>query len=197
MKTRKPFPRRGALLVGLALLLLGGAAGCAGDDPQPDEQLPAATRDGRHTLGCLVDGKVWVPHTRQAIEPRIDSYLSGGNAVHIWADREPTVDGNENIALDISGAGPLLPGTYPLGRYCKATYETSSDLLPNGRRNLYTTETPGSSGVFTITNVEPVPSTSPLVRPYTIVSGTFEFTARAANGKAVVVRDGRFDVKSY
>lgn len=46
----------------LLIILLANADGCK-DDPKPKtelEKLPPATQEGKHTFGCLVDGKAWV-----------------------------------------------------------------------------------------------------------------------------------------
>ncbi|GAA3938419.1 hypothetical protein GCM10022406_23220 [Hymenobacter algoricola] len=39
-----------------------GLSQCKKKVPTPEDQLPAATQEGRHIFGCLVDGQVWIPN---------------------------------------------------------------------------------------------------------------------------------------
>ncbi|MEM1406713.1 MAG: hypothetical protein AAGG59_08065 [Bacteroidota bacterium] len=55
-----------SLMAMAVLMTLFAAAGCSDDEPgsqEPIDQLPPATREGRNTFGCLVNGEAWVTKT--------------------------------------------------------------------------------------------------------------------------------------
>ncbi|TGE20089.1 hypothetical protein [Hymenobacter elongatus] len=164
-----------------AAVLLGGA-GCKKAEELVAIKLPEATQEGKQTFGCLVDDKVWTPYTDHLLDDKMEATYST-TSFRLSAEQE---DDNFQTRFDFDLTQPVIqPGTYAVGSGFKATY---GDM-----KEAYT----ASSGSITITKVGQGSSTINNSTTYfTIVAGTFTFTATSLNGKTIRVKDGRFDARA-
>jgi hypothetical protein len=187
MKTLFQQGRRLAVL-GLTGSCLAGIAACDKVEDIITPKLPEATQEGKNTFGCLVDDKVWLTYTEHTLDREIEASYSPGSPLSLRAENERDKNAYSYIHLYVGSGGTLQPGTYTVGNGFSATYDGSTH---------YATSATGP-GTVTITKVEPVVNNSSgITSRYTIVSGTFGFTAVDAAGKTVTVQDGRFDVQAF
>jgi hypothetical protein len=159
-----------------ALLVLLTAA-CK-KEPTELDALPKATQEGRHTFGCLVDGKAFLPKPSSPFsignrEP-LDAYIYQGY-LYISARGDGGVD------LVVKEA--FKPGKYLL----KATSSGSNGYYKNATGQYFTTD--AQMGEVDLTRVDTLQK---------IVAGTFQFPAAgisSAAGNTVAITEGRFDVR--
>ncbi len=161
------------------LLSLTVFMGCK-DDPQPQtelEKLPAATREGKNTFGCLVDGKAWIPRLSTDIVAFYQEgvlAIGGGDGKRYF---QITIFDEHLSEQNYLLSNNIPPSSYPnagIGNYSDncGEFETTSDV----------------TGTLTITHFDPS------FRKW-IISGTFEFEAYSEEcQKTVKVTDGRFDL---
>lgn len=158
----------------LLVILLTNADGCK-DDPTPKtelEKLPPATQEGKHTFGCLVNGKAWVTETST------DSWafyqggvLSIGSSL-IAKDIDQGM-GFVIIDLDLNESKYILnDSVYRYANFgdgsTKCTYSCH-----DGR------------GEISVTNLD---------KSKRIISGTFAFTVSNPDCDTVRITNGRFDL---
>lgn len=187
----------------LLLLPMWVLLGCQKNDPSPAEQLPPATQTGANTAGCVVDGLRWVAstnartmggaplsavyarwgrvrppahHLSLSFDKQIDDKLDVHRRTYVRLEL-PDITGPGTIVLDQRYDGRTLNG--PIAYAAFTYYLTPSDQeMRTG---------PATPGRVVVTRLDTVAR---------IVSGTFEFTARDASGRATVrVTEGRFDCK--
>jgi len=181
-----------ACLVFLPLLCLGG---CSKDDNSPTapvDLLPPATQIGANTVGCLVNGEVFLPKggglsgNKNCFYQFVDEgYHFGlqltnktGNDTK-WIDlytKFATISEGENYQLNIPYQPFYTPGRG--GGYSHLNFN-------EGIESLYYT-TSEVTGEMTITKLD---------FENNIVSGTFWFDAVNDAGEIVEVREGRFDMR--
>ena len=158
----------------LLLFVLLAGAGCQKD--APDAGLPPATREGKNTFGCLVDGQPFGPKPPLGINSRRREPLEASTyRTHLLVSARG--DGGVDIALH----NALQPGTYPIGemrtarfgRYAFGSDEYSTNVV--------------HTGTVTLTRIDTVAK---------VVAGTFQFTAiNHHTGQTVTLTGGRFDVR--
>lgn len=158
---------------------MANADGCK-DDLKPKselEKLPPVTQEGKHTFGCLVNGKAWVTETSTdswafyqegvlSINAKLlNNYFDQG--IYIYdknlAAQEYLVSSHVDQFSNIAGLGDDS---------AKCSFETTS----------------GHTGVVSITHID---------QGYGkwIISGTFEFEAYSRDCQKIVkVTEGRFDL---
>jgi hypothetical protein len=165
--------------------------------------LPPITQTGANTFGCLVDGKILTPETsilnggpylncvyRKAYDDTAKAYTFQINAedkpnnscnfssIEIGLDSVRLKQGNTyELSASLNSNGNAPPGKY-FGSYTNVT--CSQSYL-----NVYSTSD-SLTGQLTITYIDQLNY---------IISGTFYFKALNAQGDAVDVTNGRFDVK--
>ncbi|WP_400191131.1 hypothetical protein [Hymenobacter sp. B81] len=190
------FVRRRALLPLLTVLLL--ASGCEKVSLKP--KLPDATQEGKNTYGCLLNDKVWLPHSDHTLLPPLDADLTTSGFTLKASDDHDDAPGWEefNLALNTS---TLAPGTYTLADGFTARYWSRDNDLNNIQEYTAGVNT-GNYATLTITKVEPRTTTTTVLgntvtSRFTIISGTFAFSATSADGKTLTVKDGRFDVQAF
>ncbi|GAB3825197.1 hypothetical protein [Hymenobacter jeollabukensis] len=192
MNLPAPRLRRTLLLPLLTLALLGGS-GCKKVADAIKPKLPAETQEGKGTFGCLLDDKVWLPRSDHALLPPLHPDYNPGSFTLRASDDHDDAPGWEEFNLAVS-APDIVPGTYALGSGFTASYWRRD----NDGANMETfTAGPADQGQLIITKVEHRTRTGSLtgqVVPYTIVSGTFAFTATSTSGGKIRVESGRFDV---
>ncbi|WP_035557488.1 DUF6252 family protein [Hymenobacter sp. IS2118] len=167
----------------LALLALLTLSQCKKKDEAPD--LPAETTTGAMTLGCRVDGRVFVPRDGRGKPGLFVQYVylgagkGGGYFLNIPAtDWKPNPPGGINITTD-----SLLveEGKTYAFKNTKGSPQASYSF---GTQYIKLDQDPGE---LTITRFDPSQG---------IVSGRFHFVGTdPATGKQVRVTDGRFDVR--
>jgi hypothetical protein len=150
-------------------------------------QLPPETQTGANTVGCLVNGKVYLPSQR--------GINTDVNCFYQFVDNEyfftMAFADNANFGPDVSvqtGKTTLIQGnTYVLNK----NYPTDGDYTGGGgsfrlssTNKFYTTSI--KTGELKITKLDPANS---------IISGTFWFDAVNSAGEKVEIRQGRFDWK--
>ena len=157
------------------------------EDPKPQtelEKLPEATRTGKNTAGCLVNGTAFLPK----------GYLNIGNLNCNYTDgKDFNIRISEKINNDIrsiyvfNNNQQLVQGqTYILKQETNdsgfGTYILNAEASPSP--NYYSTNST-ITGELKITyhNFDQA-----------ILSGTFWFDAVNSNGDKVQVREGRFDM---
>jgi hypothetical protein len=156
------------------------------------DALPDATQTGANTFGLNLNGQFWVPQSFAGINaPILHAQLSGSNLdeIVITAQNfasEPTESQFTLYVKNITG-----PGTYPLNQNTDISSNSSSFGYYVKRKinpvNEWITNA-DHTGSVTITKWD---------KTNGIVSGTFEFNAASldSSANAIMVTDGRFDVK--
>lgn len=165
----------------LPLLLLFLTVSCKKKEVAPIDQLPAATQEGKMTMGCLVNGKAWIPKGNNGTA-NLDFYYDPGywngefnlaayrilsdtdrQYLHIYTD---SLNHKREFSLHDPAVGTATFTKSP------CSYNRDSDVYREGR--------------LTITRLDV---------PNHIISGTFEFTLARPGCDTIRVTDGRFDMK--
>lgn len=181
----------------LTVLLLAGS-GCKKLSDAISPGLPEATQEGKNTFGCRIAGSVWLPYTEhvldRSVEPRYSG--SGGPSLDIEATHKSANANYSRVTLYLDGFTAMRPGTYALNQGARVVYQNHEA----GANDEYKADATTGQGSITFTKVEDGVSTGigGITTKFTILSGTFSFTAvSATSGKTVALTDGRFDVKAY
>ncbi len=181
----------------LTLFTILSAGSCKKECTDPICQLPPATQTGANTMGCLINGKPWLPDTRDnGSMPRLMPI-----SVSLWQtptqlycrfyrQRDP-----DNQAVRIFIKNFVGVGTYIMDSTSSLIgFPGTTGVLKNhfnfselNTRMEYVTNVT-YKGEVTITTYNEV---------LRIVSGTFSFKAQNINATAdsVVISNGRFDSK--
>jgi hypothetical protein len=164
---------------------------CCNKDDNPfsgKDQLPAETQTGANTVGCLVNGEVFLPHA-EGINPEVNCFYQFIDNEFFFSMNFADLRGTGVKAVSIqTGRLNLQAGqTYLLNKNSTddgdftgggGTYYISSILTNNFYTNTIKT------GELKITRVDLSNS---------IISGTFWFDAINSSGETVQIRSGRFD----
>lgn len=166
------------LIVTLCIL-----SSCSKDDNKPKtelEKLPAATQSGANTVGCLLDGKAFLP----------GNYTNAKHCFYQIVDSEYYfhVSLNNTIGDDFFG---IALNTNEVKIFENQTF----DLFENESGNTFGSYTFGTlisetnqtnTGKLTITKLDEINHT---------VSGTFWFDVLDTYGVVHQIREGRFDMQ--
>jgi hypothetical protein len=149
--------------------------------PLPEPTLPAETQEGKHTFGCLVNGKVWVPRgSKSASHVNSMNADYDGNYFYVTASLfSDQVD--QSIAIHIT-QGMNKPGVYLLNNR-KESYLYFDDANTDC---YYGLDSLPQSGIIEITKID--------TKKF-FISGRFSFTLVQPGCDTIRVTDGRFDVK--
>ena len=159
---------------------------CDKDLFQGSDQLPAATQTGARTVGCLVNGKVFLPHKEGVNSPVNCFYQPDENGNYYFNMAFTDLRNGSSINVVIQTRKIFLK----IGQKYELNKNVIDDLdfiggtgiyAPNGIR-FYTTL--NKIGELFITNLDFSKG---------IISGTFWFDAINSKGEKVEIRDGRFD----
>jgi hypothetical protein len=189
--------RHGILLATMPLLFTLGSCGeKVIESVKP--KLPDATQDGKNTFGCKLDDKLWLPASDHTLVPPLDADLTPGGFTLTAFDDHNDAPGWEEFNLSLNAA-TFAPGTYTLSNGFSAKYWSRGNDASNVRTYVAGA---GNTAKVVITKVEPRTTTTtvlgnPVTSRFTVVSGTFEFTATAPDGSTITVREGRFDVQAF
>jgi hypothetical protein len=180
----------------LLLFLLSTFISCKRKDVSPVnpiDQLPAASKSGLNTIGCLVNGKALVPKgdtwgdiSYSCQYQYLDNSISKGYYFNV--DVNNTKDNPSRAVYVQARSLDLEEGkTYPLvsrGVDGNAHALYTSYSSSTGPTDYFTNEV--NKGELTITKLD---------KYNQIISGTFWFDAVNKHGEKVEVREGRFDMK--
>ena len=162
--------------------------GCKKETP-----LPQATQTGANTLGCKVNGKVWVAEDSDEMFNRTFGVEGGYEFAYIDTIRNNIwiqARRNDRTFLHLFVRQVDKPGVYPLrlatGAAPGAIVPYSYGLYYDSSKEFMTG--PGHTGSVTVTRADTVNK---------IIAGTFEFTGYDPKTKQTIsVTEGRFDVKT-
>ena len=157
------------------------------DDSNPfngNDQLPAITQTGVNTVGCLVNGKVFLPK-QEGINPPVNCFYQ-------------LVDGEFYFSLDLSDLRGSTNKTVNIFT-SKIQLEVGVDYILNkpDDPSLY-----GAGGEYRLGQADQYNTNnvkigllklSKIDLQNSIISGTFWFDAINSNGEVVEIREGRFD----
>ena len=150
------------------------------------DQLPPETQTGANTVGCLVNGKVFLPK-KEGINPEVNCFyqLVNGEYYFNMAFSDLTNSSSPGISIQ-NRKNPLIVGqTYILNKNIvdDGSFNGSGGIyLPHPNNQFYTTTM--LTGELKITKLDQVNF---------IVSGTFWFDAANSAGEVIQIREGRFD----
>ena len=176
----------------MAVLLFSTASCKKGTSaPNPVDQLPAATAEGKNTFGCLIDGIAFVgPEDYlgatiiwDSITPLYGSLLSS-NAYSGSSARQIVMNTSDKHVIQ-QGTAIEMGGGFLTGHDYYAEAFFHDDTATN--YHLYATVyAPSPRGEVKYSKMD---------LNSRIVSGTFWFDAYETSGRKVEIRDGRFDIK--
>jgi hypothetical protein len=156
------------------------------DDSNRNDSLPPATQTGENTVGCLVNGEVFLPKA-EGINPAVVVNYEFINGQFFFRLVFKDLRGTTNKTVTV-GTGYLdlqANQTYLLNK----NFDDDGDYTGGG--GTYSTSTLNTYqtninilGELTITRVDTSNS---------IISGTFWFDAVNEQGEIIEIRDGRFD----
>jgi hypothetical protein len=162
------------------------------DCPEGDKacelaKLPPLTTEGKGTFGCLVNGKAWLPESNTPVPKLRSTYHDEEQAYFLEAKYYDDNQRSTLLAFNIVQFS-LIQHQYVLSVYRTDTisqgiYSVCWDNDGCSRNSFFTNEI--ETGTFTVSYVDSAKQ---------IISGTFDFVAKASNGETVCVTDGRFDM---
>ncbi|MGG8497230.1 DUF6252 family protein [Tenacibaculum sp. TC6] len=172
------------------LALVATFTNCSKDDIiKPQTELPPITQTGENTVGCLVDGKVFLPYQKKPFGvPSTTCYYQFLDGTYEFG--LSFFNNKQNPSSNIFIGGNKLEfiegQTYQLkDEKNKSSAYAYVSIEGGGIYNYSTTDT--ITGELTITKLDPTKS---------IISGTFWFDAeRITDGKIIKIREGRFDMQ--
>jgi hypothetical protein len=179
------------LLIGIALIISISAC-----DNEPEFNLPAATQDGRNTLGLKANGKVWVNYGEicdflscvdNYVEGRLHKNTNGTHTLIIRAEYNYKFKDKKRYisqTFSFSANNVSKPGTYTL----IPTQNDQSYLIVNWSQNDFYHLVKNSKVTLQVTRLDTVNH---------IVSGQFEgvLDHYSDASKTMTLTDGRFDTK--
>lgn len=166
------------------------------DDPVPQptpqlteiEKLPPATQIGANKVGCLVNGKAFLPEGQLtgSSNPYCGYYHDTFSLVLRKVKNNDNKTGNGTEAVAIYSSDTILEEnkTYIL-KLDNTNHSALYDITNNSNFDTYET-TNEVNGELHITNLD---------KTNNVISGTFWFDAINPEGKKVEIREGRFDMK--
>ena len=175
----------------ILLFITTFALSCCNKDDNPfsgKDQLPPETQIGANTVGCLINGKVFLPHA-EGINPEVNCFYQyiDGEFFFSMAFSDLRGTGVKSVVVQTGRIALQTGQTYTLNKNSiddgdftggGGQYYISSTLTNNYYTNTVKT------GELKITRVD---------LQHSIISGTFWFDAVNANGETVEIRQGRFD----
>ncbi|MGG7033757.1 MAG: hypothetical protein ACI7YS_01030 [Flavobacterium sp.] len=173
----------------ILLLMIFSIIGCEKDNPaKPSEpiaeidKLPPATQIGAKRIGCLLDGKAFMPGYYNNSRNCFYQKINGEYHFAIGFNNKDTNFNLTSISL-VSRKKAIFQGeTYQL--YEAIDGNIYGCYIYNVADPVYTTQI--HTGELKITKLDPVKH---------IVSGTFWFDVEDKNGVIHQIREGRFDMR--
>ena len=172
----------------LILLIVLGLTSCDKDGQifARKDQLPPETQTGANTVGCLVNGKVFLPK-KEGINPEVNCFYQLVNGEYYFNMAFSDLTNSSSAGISIQNRkNPLIVGQiYILNKNIvdDGSFNGSGGIYsPHPNNQFYTTTM--LTGELKITKLDQVNF---------IVSGTFWFDAVNSLGEVVQIRQGRFD----
>jgi hypothetical protein len=164
------------------LILLASLSSVKCKKTDAEDQLPPITTSGANTFGCLVDGKVWVPHGDFSVSGLSFDYfidlIDKKPYLHILANNRKT---NKSVICF------NLENITDTGSYNKVKFKNSYIFYDDGSKSFYMND---SSNSIRLTKFDTTAK---------IISGEFSFfcspDTSAHLNKIVHITEGRFDCK--
>lgn len=159
-------------------------------DPTKNATLPAATQEGKNTIGFTINGEVWVPYYKcrsfgnPCGEISATYGISGGAAPNAFDLQIARQRGSKSSSLTISSSG--LGTITTLGSKIDSVGVNFTGENSTGNIDSYSGILSGSK--FIITKFD---------NQAQIISGEFELILNEDNGsgKTIILKTGRFDFK--
>ena len=157
---------------------------CDKDMFQGNDQLPAATQTGARTVGCLVNGKVLIPHKEGIGSPVNCFYQNDENGDYYFTMAFKDMRNYSKQTVNIFYAKINLKSNqeYLLNQGYNPSSGGGSEYYTT-LSNIFSTNSI-STGILYITNFDLTKG---------IISGTFWFDAVNDKGEKVEIREGCFD----
>ena len=151
-------------------------------EPNPEPDLPAATQEGKGTIGCYINGKPWVPKPYIAIAiPQFMEVVFDENRNSFFG-MQVQKDGSLQESLSVFAYGAKI-GNNLIVPHNGAAFFDSSDKNKCKGSNYFLDTTTNRLLIITKLDTEK-----------RIISGTFEFTAISDKCKDTLkFTKGRFD----
>lgn len=152
------------------------------------DQLPPETQTGANTVGCLVNGKVFLPK-KEGINPEVNCFyqLIKGEYYFGMAFVDLTNSSSPSVALQCRKQSLISGQIYTLNKNIIDNGDfigSGGNYDPNPNNRFFTNSL--KTGELRITKLDQVNF---------IVSGTFWFDAANSAGEVIQIRQGRFDWK--
>ncbi|SNR40926.1 DUF6252 family protein [Flavobacterium sp. ov086] len=150
------------------------------------DKLPAQTHTGANTVGCLVNGKVFLPHGKSG-NTGVNCFYQIEQGQHYFSLNFADYSNSkgELVALQTTKIDITEGAVYKLDK----TFTTEPDFIgaagiyePDFNNSFYTNTI--QTGELKITHLDLSKS---------IISGTFWFNAVNSKGEKVEIKEGRFD----
>ena len=160
------------------------------NDPTKNAVLPAATQEGKNTVGFTINGEVWVPYAKCAYfndpcrELSTGYDVSGGSAPNAFSFQVVRKRGNTSSSLTVSSSG-------------RGTITSVGDKVDSIGVNFTAENSVGNDGTYS--GIQP--GSRFIITKFDklnqIISGEFEFILKEDNqsGKTITLKDGRFDFR--
>ena len=157
-------------------------------DPTKNATLPAATQEGKNTIGFTINGEVWVPYYKcrsfgnPCGEISATYGVSGGaapNAFDLQIVREKAGK-SSSLTFSSSGIGTITT----TGNKIDSIGVIFRSETSTGNSGYFTSPVNGSR--FIITKIDAQAQ---------IISGEFEFILLDGSNNTIILKDGRFDFK--
>ena len=179
---------RNLLLILLVLFPLWGLGGCKNDDDNPTnpiDQLPQATQTGANTVGCLVNGNVYLPSKRGLNSP-VNCFYQFDNGEFFFT---------MGFSDDVNFGPTVFFQTKRITLIEGQSYILSKNMIDDA-------DFTGGGGMYWL-DIEKISYTNTIKTgelkitridlQNSIISGTFWFDAVNEEGEIVEIREGRFD----
>lgn len=171
--------------ISLLFLLAFTLIACNNDDDSGDK-LPPETQTGANTVGCLVNGEVFLPHA-EGINPEVNCFYQYVDGEFFFTMNFADLRGssNERVVIQTGRLNLQTGQTYILNKNMldDGDFNGGGGVYSLSTTNRYYTNTI-KKGELKITRVDLQNS---------IISGNFWFDAVNENGEVVEIREGRFD----
>jgi Family of unknown function (DUF6252) len=147
------------------------------------DQLPPETQTGANTVGCLVNGKVFLPK-KEGISPEVNCFyqLVDGEYYFSISFSDRTGANNTTVNVFTKKISLKVGSNYVLNKPDNTILGSGGEYRES-QLNQYNTNK-ATTGELKITKLDPTNS---------IISGTFWFDAVNSAGEVVQIREGRFD----
>ncbi len=178
------------LLLSLLIITIFSFSKCKkNEDPTKNAVLPAATQEGKNTVGFILNNEVWIPYSKCGfgadpcgeISARYSTPLAAPNAISFQFARIRD-NASSDLTFSSSGIGTITT----VGNKIDSIQIDFFAEGASGNNGNYAGPLTGSK--FIITKID---------MQNQIIAGEFEFVLREQNGtgRQITLKDGRFDFK--